>query len=856
MKHNQILTISRITLAVGIWAGSAWGAVEPSSYSRVDAESLVKSPQSAWARSILFTDEIVSLPDGRAQRLDRRNYYPMQLKAAGQAWIPSDLAPQFQNLDVGGTYSFGGTVDQISRRYYLIIDSCYAIQTAANMQEHWIDMLHPEESDLTQQAGLSDSAVQGMLVQAQNVLIQMAQANGMSVAQLIEAQTDGGQRMAESIVADALQGQLRSQNKTAEEVMIESVLALLQKQAVLDESARVGKEESSAQWVEAEPSVPVEVLPVEAFPETDEAEIPVLQNQNEEGVIPDDWMLALAEWAGDDIPAGETTLPEAEIDVPPSGGASVEAEVMEIAVPSPDGNVEWTVAEASLQDGVETVSFEEGGVPEAERSSALETWPVPENLETMEWEDVLISPPMSDASGEQGGDALPADILEVEVAAAEESGLSQPAEWLHAEMQDEMPVASAEGEGMGSVERVEDETWSIYAFEEEPLIPPPPASASLHVAPLSDVPVAIRPMVSVAPTKVELELTKQQQAELAKQQKVAARQAAKEEAARRKEAKREARRIAQAEKQALADARAAEAAAKKAEKALAKEEAAARKTAEEEAQRELALLEAAARREMEMSAQQVAEEEARALAAMQEVEVVQAQMQSMLGQQAETNQKIAELQARRKAAEAAAQLAEAQRQAAWLRAQEDAHVQKQARAAEIEAALLREQAAQQEALQMAAAVSAHERAAAEETAARLEAGLAAQAEAEEELRRLQQEVDVLESQAATSSVALPAAVTAGTVEIGATGTDEAPQQATAQKAEWMAKRQAAALEKEALKAQKKAAAEARAKEKAEAAARRAEERRQRAAQKNLPAAAQIEGMEEGELPEWMQPVRF
>ena len=72
-----------LAIASGVMAGAlAWAAatsVSPDSYTKIEAASLVSSPQNAWARAIVFTDILDVLPTGRIQRLDRKNYLPMRL---------------------------------------------------------------------------------------------------------------------------------------------------------------------------------------------------------------------------------------------------------------------------------------------------------------------------------------------------------------------------------------------------------------------------------------------------------------------------------------------------------------------------------------------------------------------------------------------------------------------------------------------------------------------------------------------------------------------------------------------------------------------------------------------------------
>ena len=347
-------------MASGLLAGLlvyAAVAATPDSYTKVEAGSLVTSPQNSWARAILFADELVQAPAGRAQRLDRKNYLPMRLKVAGTVWVPEALAPKFQALVVGNTYSFAGTVDQISRRYYIIVDACYVLQTAADMTQRWTDMLNPPtQTEAERQASMSEAAMQGLLIAAQNSLIKMAAANNVTVAQLIEAQVDGGQRIAEHIVAEALQGELRAQNKTAEELMIGSVLALLQKQAVLDESQKAAAENAAraeaaateTPSVETEPAVEVAAVEVPAV-EPPAIEIPVEE--------------VAAEAAAPEVASTDVA------DVAPPG-EPVEVPVEEPVVQAPEAVEPETVVAVEEPQAVEPVS------PEEEIAAVVETEPV------------------------------------------------------------------------------------------------------------------------------------------------------------------------------------------------------------------------------------------------------------------------------------------------------------------------------------------------------------------------------------------------------------------------------------------------------------------------------------------------
>ncbi|HAL91464.1 MAG TPA: hypothetical protein DCM68_00340, partial [Verrucomicrobia bacterium] len=501
-----------LAIAAGILAGAlAWAAgssLSPDSYAKVEAQSLVTSPQSAWARAILFSDVLESPPSGRPQRLNRKNYLPMKLKTAGTAWVLEDLALKFQTLKVGDTYSFAGTVDQISRRYYIIVDACYRIQTAEDMNEKWTDMLNPPAEGPPPRTDVSDTAMQALLLEAQNSLIQLAKESNMTVAQLIEAQTDGGQRIAEHIVADALQGELKAQNKTAEEMMIGSVLALLQKQAVLDESQKAAAE--------------IPAQPEPAAPETTEETVPVE-------------VAAVVEESAPVAPV-EPPAPEAKVE-------ELAAAVIEEPAPEEPAPVEPPAPEAKIEEPAAAVIEE---TATAEPAPMPEEPPAEEGIEAAIAE-MLTAAPDEPVAVEEAAPVQPAEETAVAAATDEEKpkkkAKAKKKKKAKAEETSPKPaaaeeiasVASPEGEIPANPETAE---LILPAEGEEPAVAPP---SSMLVVPLAGSQPEIVPMVSVEPTKAELARLKKQEAIENRNRERAEKKAAAEAAAQKKLAEKQAR---------------------------------------------------------------------------------------------------------------------------------------------------------------------------------------------------------------------------------------------------------------------------------------------------------------------------
>ena len=87
---------SLFTSAVLAAAWPASAARDPGALLTLDASTLLSRPQTAWARAIRFDDTLSEGPGERAQKLDRKFYYPVQLAEAGTAWVPEAAVEAFR----------------------------------------------------------------------------------------------------------------------------------------------------------------------------------------------------------------------------------------------------------------------------------------------------------------------------------------------------------------------------------------------------------------------------------------------------------------------------------------------------------------------------------------------------------------------------------------------------------------------------------------------------------------------------------------------------------------------------------------------------------------------------------------
>ena len=181
----------RLAMVTGLAAGAVacWAASPPGldAYVAVETDSLAANPGNSWARAILFADTLVGPPSGFAKRLGDSTCRPMKLKTLGTAWVPNELNREFQRLKVGETYHFAGTVNHTSRRFFVVVDACYALQASKDGGERWIDALHPDAGTSTQEMATAESPVAETEARAEREAAEAAELKAREEAEAQEA---------------------------------------------------------------------------------------------------------------------------------------------------------------------------------------------------------------------------------------------------------------------------------------------------------------------------------------------------------------------------------------------------------------------------------------------------------------------------------------------------------------------------------------------------------------------------------------------------------------------------------------------------------------------------------------------
>ena len=618
--HN---TISQISGLLALILAPLALAQAPDTFMRVEASALMLTPQIAMDRAVLFSDVLESPPDGTPRRFDGVSYLPMRLKEAGTVWVPEDRAGEFKTLVVGDVHLFEGTVDQFSRRFHVLVHGCRAGLATEEAPASSLDSAPAEDDSGSGVEEDRNLLLEVLLEDARKSLEELARVNNVTVAQLIESQPDGGQRIVENIVADSMQAQSPGANRTAQELMVGAVLTLLRSQSSMmgDMAADGGMDDTSGEpvlvaapggeEVESEADSPAGDIPIadvgekgpdalqdmalappDALPEASNAEAPpaVVEADVEEQAALGNFWDAEPEYPPEVATGDEAASAEALMTATEESALGPAAEGMDTKPPAGEP------AEAGSADEVagESVSGSGNGSLSSFVAFGMEDFlgisvdaardeEVASESDTLAPDQMSAEPPPADLAqrgAEVSGVTEPgmgaeAAAIEPEIAMAMAEGIPEANP---AELAEPLPVPAVEP----AAEQPADKgaTW---------------AEESSAVEPVPDVIGTESPVPGESPMAVD-EATLQKEAEeqarlLAAEQEKADKAARREELARQKEEKRraiaEAKRLAAEEKKAAAAARKAEAARRKNEEAMAKAQAEALRSAQEQGSGEL-----------------------------------------------------------------------------------------------------------------------------------------------------------------------------------------------------------------------------------------------------------------------------
>ena len=618
--HN---TISQISGLLALILAPLALAQAPDTFMRVEASALMLTPQIAMDRAVLFSDVLESPPDGTPRRFDGVSYLPMRLKEAGTVWVPEDRAGEFKTLVVGDVHLFEGTVDQFSRRFHVLVHGCRAGLATEETPASSLDSAPAEDDSGSGFEEDRNLLLEVLLEDARKSLEELARVNNVTVAQLIESQPDGGQRIVENIVADSMQAQSPGANRTAQELMVGAVLTLLRSQSSMmgDMAADGAMDDSSGEpvlaavpggeEVESEADSPAGDIPIadvgekgpdglqdmalappDALSEASSAEAPpaVVEADAEELVASGNFWDAEPEYPPEVATGDEAASAEALMAATEESALVPAAEGMDTKPPAGEPAEAGSADEAT----VESVSGSGNGSLSSFVAFGMEDFlgisvDAPRDEEVASESDTLAPDRMS-------AEPPPADLGQ---RGAEVSGVTEPGMGAEAAAA-EPETAMAIPEGIPEANPAELAEPLPVPAEEPAAEQPADKGASWAEEPsavesVPDVNGTESPVPGDSPMAVD-EATLQKEAEeqarlLAAEQEKAEKAARREELARQKEEKRraiaEAKRLAAEEKKAAAAARKAEAARRKNEEAMAKAQAEALRSAQEQGSGEL-----------------------------------------------------------------------------------------------------------------------------------------------------------------------------------------------------------------------------------------------------------------------------
>lgn len=423
-------------------------------YITVESASLKSNPQTYWARGIVFSDVLESIPGGKSVKLGERSYLPIQTRILGTCYIDASLEDAVKQLKLGEEYVFAGSVYQkdsgiifSKRRFYVVIKRVSAaIKKTGDLAPALQEALARSLAEGPYAATLQN--LNGLLASAQKELQAYCASSNLDIKAVFEPGSPHAHRAQQTVRQALFELENRTKTPTAEyAVSLVTTFLAVQNGALAPAPAPVPVEPPA---LTNEPAVAptVEVLPVEPAAEPEPA--PISETPAVEVVAPE------AEPATEPEAVPVEPIPEATLEpvVEPAPEAAVletpvvvETEAM--AAPA-EAQPEPTPAEAPL---AEPLPIEEPIVTEAEaaadegvRAPPAIAEPVMEEAPTES--PAVIEPPLIDAPAEAA--TLPAEpvagtvpTVEAESTPAVRPSSSLPAAKLKLSLEPEEELAPA-----------------------------------------------------------------------------------------------------------------------------------------------------------------------------------------------------------------------------------------------------------------------------------------------------------------------------------------------------------------------------------------------------------------------------
>jgi hypothetical protein len=221
MLRNQWI----ILLLAGGWlaAGTRAPALD---YTDVETRELLANPQKYWATGVVFQDELVERPGRHKLRIGNSTSYRFGTRILGQCYAQESLLPRLSVLDLNKSYYFSGSVLQLGRRYYVVVqDLRDALDAKVSVEDKLLNLVNPAVQ--SPQGPVADHLAT-LLTEAEKALFAYAKEHNLSEQSILDPESDSFQKSLD-VVRGVLARAEQRMGTTSREILVKLLVDVLER---------------------------------------------------------------------------------------------------------------------------------------------------------------------------------------------------------------------------------------------------------------------------------------------------------------------------------------------------------------------------------------------------------------------------------------------------------------------------------------------------------------------------------------------------------------------------------------------------------------------------------------------------
>ncbi|MBU0676553.1 MAG: hypothetical protein KJ626_00415 [Verrucomicrobia bacterium] len=221
------------------WAPAASSA-DRERYVEVEAEDVLRSPQSFWLIGIVFSDTLLSPPSDRLTKINDSRYAEFSTKIIGKCYASTELLPDLKDAEPGQEFIFTGTVISTPGSFfggkagYEVVVS-KAVPSIAASDEKAADIFAGLTDDTVVPEGQPLEEMLSILTRTKANLVGYVLENDLDLTEVFESESKHSTEIRD-IIRQIVRSEENERKTTSSEILTRFIYALIKQDALGSES--------------------------------------------------------------------------------------------------------------------------------------------------------------------------------------------------------------------------------------------------------------------------------------------------------------------------------------------------------------------------------------------------------------------------------------------------------------------------------------------------------------------------------------------------------------------------------------------------------------------------------------------